>query len=237
MSFTKNLVEVIVMKKFLGLLAILMMISSSCLAMTFSQHVKLGSIVFINAPGFSFHDVTSNNGTKIESRRAGNYFSQGVARFGDGNDALFFHYKQVTREKRYNDMITAFGSENIRNTVNITIKMPRIHKINSDNGIIFYLIEDGNDLAEEDRYTLIGKKKDGTFIEYFDTDKIRKRYFGQQWQGIWFKSLKANENTIIINYQRNLDGRVMGRTADENGEFRFKWDEKAQWFGVEQVIY
>ena len=228
------------MKKFLGLLLMLMMIASNCLAMTFSQPVKIGSIGLINAPGFSFNDVTHNNGTKIESRRAGNYFSQGVARFGNGDDVLFFHYKQGTREKRYNDMITAFGSENIRNTVNITIKMPRIYKINSDNGVTFYLIEDGNDLAEEDRYTLIGKKKDGTFVEYFDTDKIRKRYFGQQWQGIWFKDIKCQGNQMIIHYERNTQGKgftSIYNKADEFGEFRFKWDDKAQWFGVEQVVY
>lgn len=225
------------MKKFLGLLVMLLMIASNCLAMTFSQPVAIGSITLINSPGFSFKDVSFNNGIKIESRRSGQYFSQGVARFGNGNEALFFHYKQGTREKRYTDMITAFGSEDIRNTVNISIKMPSIFKIDSDKGMTFYLIYDGYDLAEEYRYTLIGKKKDGTFVEYFDTDKIRKRYFGQQWQGICFKSFEVKGDAIRINYQRNLDGRVMGRTADENGEFRFKWDEVAQWLSVEKIVY
>ena len=27
------------------------------------------------------------------------------------------------------------------------------------------------------------------------------------------------------------------KISEPEGEFRFKWDDKAQWFGVEQIVY
>ncbi|MBQ6296116.1 MAG: hypothetical protein IJK81_00215 [Selenomonadaceae bacterium] len=52
------------MKKFFGILIMLMMIASNSFAMTFSQPVKIGSIGCMNLGGFSFNGVTANNGIR-----------------------------------------------------------------------------------------------------------------------------------------------------------------------------
>lgn len=83
-------------------------------------------------------------------------------------------------------------------------------------------------------HIVVGRKKDGTFIKYFDTRRIAKAYCGE-----WSKSNKnrpyfdrceTNGDTISFPYR-------LISSKDEVGESRFKWDDIAQWFGVEQVAY
>ena len=226
------------MKKFLGLLVMLMMIASNCLAMTFSQPVEIGNFVAVNVGGFSFRSVSENNGTLVKNGRKGVY-ERGIARFGNDSDALFFHYKNGTLEKRYSDYIMAFGSDNIKNTVNVNVMTPKIYKINSDNGITFYLIKDGYDLPEENCFTLIGRRKDGVWVKYFETVQVTDKYFGKPpkvWSAnsIWCDNFKLAGDTMVIEYQQY---NIVQKKYFKAGEFRFKWDDKAQWFGVEQVVY
>ena len=49
-----------------------------------------------------------------------------------------------------------------------------------------------------------------------------------------FVRWQSSGNTIAVVYQRVNSSTK--RLTDE-GEFRFKWDDKAQWFGIEQVVY
>ena len=234
------------MRKFLGLLIMLMMIASSCLAMTFSQPVEVGNFVAANIGGFLFKSVSENNGTLVKNGRKGVY-ERGIARFGNGSDALFFHYKNGTSEKRFSDYIMAFGSDNINNTVNVNVMIPKLYKINSDKGITFYLIRDSYDLPDEIWWTLIGRRKDGVWVKYFDSDSVTVKYFGEfaragrgnVWEGksICCENFRVNGDTIVIEYSRyhkNINKR--GELVKE-GEFRFKWDDKAQWFSVERIIY
>ena len=224
----------------LGVVLSVLFVAQSAFAMTFSQPVKIGQIGYLNQGGFELSSASSNKGEPIVVR--GRTLSKkGVAIFGDGSDALYFHYALGTREKRGLDIVTAFGGNDIKNTISITnMKMPDLYKISTDQKITLYSIEDGNDLDEEDRYILIGKRADGVFVEYFDTDKIRQRYFGKQWSGIRFYDIKFQGNTIVIRYDRNTQGKGFASVkykADEHGEFRFKWDDAAQWFSVEQIVY
>ena len=86
-------------------------------------------------------------------------------------------------------------------------------------------------------YTLIGYNKNGDWVKYFDTDEIKKRYFGDKgssFSRLFITDLKCNENTIFIYYER-FDPNL--RKNVKVGEFRFKWDEAAQWFSVEKITY
>ena len=201
--------------------------------MTFSQPVEVGNFIAANIGGFSFRSVSENNGILAKNGRKGVY-ERGIARFGNGSDALFFHYKNGTYEKRYNDKITAFGSDNIKNTINVNVMIPKLYKINSDKGITFYSINDSYDLPEEFTYTLLGRQTDGKWVKYFDTNELVKKYFGAN-QSYWLKELRVSGDTIIVYYELFSGGNY--RNSTNRGEFRFKWNDKAQWFGVEQVIY
>lgn len=212
----------------------LLMISSNCFAMMFSQPVKVGSIGVMNLEGFSFNGAMANNGISMQNRRGRQLFSQGVVRFGNGRDALFFHYNYGTLEKNYKDFIMAFGSDNISNTVNVSIKTAKIFQIKSDSGITFYSVNDSYDLPEEFMYTLLGRRADGKWVKYFDTNELVKKYFGAN-QSYWLKELNVSGDTIIIYYE--LFSRGNYKNPVGRGEFRFKWDDKAQWFSIEQVIY
>ena len=210
------------MKKFLlGVVLSVLLVTNAAFAMTFQQPVKIGGIRHsqVSRGGISFENAVENNGT-------------GTARFGDSTDPLYVHVNN-------NSYVMKFGAKNKSNTITIPAKVYfEIFKLSSNERGNFFVIKDFYDLLETEKYILLGKKKDGTFVKYFDTDEVRKKYFGKQWQGIWFNAIKTQGDTIIISYQRNLDGRQM-RTdfADERGEFHFKWDERAQWFGVEQIVY
>ena len=46
-----------------------------------------------------------------------------------------------------------------------------------------------------------------------------------------YDEVRCDGDTIVIEY---VAGR---RDTYRKGEFRFKWDEAAQWFSVEQVVY
>ena len=150
-----------------------------------------------------------------------------------------------------------FGDEDIRNTISLNSNslfgVADIFKINGSNHFKFYLISDNCYLADEwFRYIIIGKNSQGKWIYYFDTRKIAGRYFDSSHfgrgdysplYGLYFYDPEIKNDTIIIHYKESKDGKyiTMGESEPgrhiEHGEFRFKWDEKAQWFSVEQVKY
>lgn len=82
-------------------------------------------------------------------------------------------------------------------------------------------------------YTLIECQNDGKFVKYVATKEITKRYFGWAGSGaspIVYQDIAVTGDAVTITYTAHL--------SDTNtGEFRFKWDDKVQWFGVEQVVY
>ena len=85
-----------------------------------------------------------------------------------------------------------------------------------------------------DKYSLLGRKSDGTFVKYFDTWSISEKYFGKRFipnRG-FYDGWHCDRDTIIIEYARFGE---RGKKI-KIGEFRFKWDDKAQWFGVGVLI-
>lgn len=250
------------MKKFLGLLIMLMMIASNCLAMTFSQPIKTGfSLCFSQAGGgISVENATENSGDFYKRKYNGKtiiydgsgkngsraLYGKGIARWGNGIDALYAHYDAYNIR---NDANIHFGDKNISNTVPISafIFGEEIFKITSDIGITFYMIHTSYDLPDETWWTLIGRRTDGVWVKYFDSDSVTVKYFGESaragranvWEGksICCDNFRVTGDTMVIEYSRYYKN--VGKRGEliKKGEFRFKWDTMAQWFSVKHVVY
>ena len=214
----------------------------STLAMTFSQPVKVGKIGYINLGGFKFSQVASNKGVLVNDEwgRKKNIYDHGIAKFGSGNNLLYLHYDAYKAEVKGKNIrvishgYSKFGSDNVNNTVNLNIMHPEIFSLVNDKMLLFFIIEDSYDLPFEDSYTLIGRTKNGKWVKYFDTNEIAKKYFGNS-NDYGFKALNVKGDIISISYEIYNNARYYAPVS--KGEFRFKWDDKAQWFGIEQVVY
>ena len=104
-----------------------------------------------------------------------------------------------------------------------------IYKINTNENIVIYPLV--KIYGPEFDYLIIGKRADDRFVKYIDTREITKRYFG--WNGesaspVMYRNLSVKNDTLIIEYQR------YGNKQRIQGKFYFKWDDKAQWFGIAQ---
>ena len=205
--------------------------------MQFSQPVKLSGIVgtvFDPKLGFSVENVTSNNGTFSGTYRHGKCYSKGVARIGSGDDALYAHY-DVNKDWRH----TYFGGENPKNTFPLFVtnnyQGEEIHKINSNIGITLYAIWTGFEMPDATDIYILGRHKDGKWVKYIDTENIRKTYFGENASVGFASKFVVKNDSVTLSYFVKESGRSFRMNA--GGEFRFKWDEAAQWFSVEQIKY
>ena len=218
------------MKKIFSLIAFMMLISSTCLAMTFSQPVKIGGgVTWSQAGGFLVNGAINNKVEKNFYRggRITERFSKGVAQFGNENEIVYEHYDYEKYKTR-----VLIGGENISNTFSIEgIENYLIYSIRNDSNIKMYMILLGNDVHWEDGYIIFGKRADGRFVKYFDTYELRKKYFGDA--DITFGDIIFDKDKITIFYE----SKTSSHRYTKIGEFRFKWDEAAQWFGIEQVVY
>lgn len=206
---------------------------NSCGAMSISQSKFVGKIIAANIGGFAFEGEIYNKGKIIGKTSRRDVYGRGVARLSTGKDAVYFHYDMKNGEP-----VMIFGDEKGANNVSIPLLYAEIYKMLTDNGITLYMVHDSYDLPEEDKYILLGHQKDGKWVKYFDTEKVKNTYFsGNEW-GVTFDKFSVNGNTIVVYYKRNTYGlQVQNNNINERGEFRFKWDEKANWFGLEQVVY
>lgn len=133
-----------------------------------------------------------------------------------------------------NKSLVNVGSSDVNNTVVFGVFNTWIYKISTNEGVIFYAFREW--YGSDSDWVIVGKKKDGIWVKYFDTSDITKKYFAPSRYGASSANYGipiCNGNTLIIRYGIN------GASGDKkpSGEFRFKWDESAQWFGIEQVIY
>ena len=219
------------MQKILGLMMfVCLLFSGNCFAMQFSQPVKIGGICLNQSTkqGISVENASYNNGDYytgvIKNNRS--TYGKGIARFGNDEDALYVHYNYYTDLGKF-----YFGGKDKQNTIvppNV-ITIYDIYRIRSNEGITIYPLY--KFYGAEFDYFIIGRRADGRFVKYIDTEEITKRYFG--WNGesaspVMYKNLSVQNDTLIMEYQRySIDGIVKGK-------FYFKWDDKAQWFGVAQ---
>ena len=214
------------MKKFLGAVVATVLISNSAAAMQFSQPEKLGMVTWsqVRANGYIFDGETSNKGTKKSSGSNYNIYSKGVAKYGNGEDALYIHYDDS------HSTFCNLGSKDISNTQKVGLFCDVIYKITTNKGITLYPIN--YIYGPAGSYTIIGRQKDGKWVKYIDTDEIAKQYLGLNsltgGEMIFF--LSSQGDTLVMKYRPN-------RSRYDIGEFRFKWDDAAQWFSVEQIKY
>ena len=146
---------------------------------------------------------------------------------------MFVHYDYEKESKPLEGYSPKFGDKNPTNTVGIDVGHAGsgIIRIRTDEGITFYAIDFGYKYGA---FYIIGKRKDGKWIKYIDSHVINEKYFGKH---LYYadapmycdEPIYCQGDTIIVPYK------IIKNNA--RGEFRFKWDERAQWFGVEHIVY
>ena len=117
--------------------------SGTVFAMQFYQMEEVGYIGISQAGGGSggiyVGNASANTGDYYRVYNKNNKFSfgKGVARFGNGEDALFINYNAYQENNRG---VVYCGAENKANTVQMEILNDFIYKINTDSGITLYPI-------------------------------------------------------------------------------------------------
>ena len=205
----------------------LLCLSSGCFAMSFSQPTTVGKIFVTPSSGTVIRGASYNSGQPIDRFQGEKTYRNGLAAWGNGDTALFFHYGSYPPK---------FGSKNINNAYPVKTWVDcEIIKIGTDSNISLYMLRNsGSDISVID-FTLLGRRNDGVWVKYFDTNTLIENYFGanlnRKIRPI-FSKFDVRNDTISMSYGYYSNGGV-----SRTGEFRFKWDDKAQWFSVEQVVY
>lgn len=212
------------MKKIFLILFVLTIFSVDCLAMTFSQPMKIGIVSDhgVVGGGYEFKNAVHNSGIVYDWQKHKCYKS-GVATFGNGKDLIYFHYNNDKK-------IRSYGGKNFKNTFPLTQTYGcEFSQIKSNEGITFYMVQENDFDIHGRKYVLLGRKQDGSFVKYFDTSTISEKYFGKKFsRDFHYEECFYDKDTVRIQFKLK---------NGTNGEFRFKWNEVAQWFGIEQVVY
>lgn len=224
-------------------------------ATTFSQPQKIGAAYITTIGVFGFEGEISHSGIpftnkkfinsyKLGHKNGKTIYDKGVAVFSAGDENLYFHYDSQNGDTSYYEKrfpVSMCGDEKINNTVQVNTGHPGyIRVINSDINVVLYLLSNHNEMTKFGGYewghTLIGKGENGKFVKFFNTIELSDRFFGNpSVKNTNFSDCRVQGDTIIVKYKHVSD--ISSKEADESGEFRFKWDNKAQWFGVEKVVY
>lgn len=220
------------MKKFFGIFILLALMSNTTFAMIFSQPVEVGRIGnFDQCPyrGFEIERFSHNDGTQYIPAPDYQYkdkvvYVKGTARFGDGEDALYCNYNFVNPAQASKK----FGGKN-QYVYTADFFYRDISKITTDKKITLYYLDYSYKYTY---FAVIGRFSDGKWVKFFDSESLNDKYFGKN-NLPHYNKLKCTGNTLIISYKQGYPS----KNKENIGEFRFKWDEAAQWFGVEQVIY
>ena len=212
--------------------------------MIFSQPIKIGHAGHYkdtDEGGFIFKGTSYNDGDIISG--SDNKYGKGLARWGNGKDALYCEYDYYLNSNR--DDRLKFGGKN-----NFLVKEMTgrdILKIESNEGLTIYV------LYRQFMYfaylDIIGCRPDGTWVKYINFKQLEKQFFEELSKKYMIDLAYGNHGNKLEYY---YDGNFIYTKNDtiivlyslwkgwdrlQKGEFRFKWDEKAQWFGVEQVVY
>lgn len=209
------------------LLITIFLVSGDCFAMKFFQLVNIGSMGYPPAAGITFSNAISNSGNVVGIFQNDKMYDSGIAQFATGDDAIYVHYG--SHQHPY------FGDKNKNNTIQIKVGLygEIIFQIKSDSKIKFYILKNMEAMAGFINYVCLGKREDGKFVKYFETNDVLKQYFGTiiPRKGHYIEKISCNNDTIIVEYMQWED------YGKAKGEFRFKWNDDAQWFGVEQVVH
>ena len=213
------------MKKIFLILFVLTIFSTDCVAMTFSHPMKIGYVADygVVGGGYEFENAVNNSGIMYSWQNHNKCYKNGVATFGNGKDLIYFHYNNDKN-------IRSYGGKNLKNTFPLTQAYGcKFVQIKTDTELTFYMVQENDYDVSGTKYVLLGRKQDGSFVKYFDTATISEKYFGKKFsRDFHYEECLYDKDTVRIQFKLK---------NGTNGEFRFKWDDSAQWFGIEQVVY
>ncbi len=217
------------MKKFLGAVLGAVLLTNTAFAMNFSQPVEIGRIGFpVQAPynGFIVERATSNSGGAFLEEDNTKTYVRGVAQFG----GLYCDYDFDAEDFLHS---LKFGGEN-NYVVALEMSFKEIQRILSDENLTLYVLYHEYCTSH---LNLIGEM-DGRWFNFVDSKNLSAEYFGgndgyKMDGSVVYERPKTFGGTIVIPYHRwHWEG-----DSETEGEFRLKWDEAAQWFSVEQIVY
>lgn len=195
-------------------------------AIEFSQPVKLGTFEWNQVGhGFMIEGATYNHGDKYTKIRgkASKGFGKGMAQFGQGKDAIYISYDVYQKEP-----VAYMGNRNMSSFVDFGSVRKVIYCVDSDSDLVVYPLSVVHSFFD---FELVGKRRDGTFVKFVDSNDISEAYFRRKYGCDYsLNTMRVEGDTIVVPYSCQF-GNL------EKGEFHFQWDEDAQWFGVEQVVY
>ena len=194
-----------------------------CLAMTFSEPVEIGNIFHTPSTGIVIRKADYISGNSKGIFQGEKTYGKFTARWGNESDGIYCHWEKYPPQ---------FGDENIFGSfpVKMTVFCEIYQIKNEELPALYMLVITGSDIRGTEFY-LIGKQKDGKWVKYFDTESIKQNYLLPR-MGYLDEKFYVRNDTIIIPC-----GQMQNMNKISIGEFRFKWDDAAQWFSVEQIKY
>ena len=193
-------------------------------AMQFSNPVKIGSYYNTRAGGPS---LSRGEGyTKLTD-------TQCV--FGYGNTALKFTHKNMygaIRRGRQEGSSTCTGVYIGQQKVeSLRYLNGEIYRITGDQGEVFYFVYGG--AALDRSFALIGLCE-GSYYHAIEISDLSP-YVGSDLRSV------GSADDLILSTPRTVDDEILVDVKDYRkntvGQFIFKWDESAQWFGIEYQSY
>lgn len=193
-------------------------------AMQFSNPVKIGSYYNTRAGGPSL--ARGEGYTKLTD-------TQCV--FGYGNTALKFTHKNMygaIRRGRQEGSSTCTGVYIGQQKVeSLRYLNGEIYRITGDQGEVFYFVYGG--AALDRSFALIGLCE-GSYYHAIEISDLSP-YVGSDLRSV------GSADDLILSTPRTVDDEILVDVKDYRkntvGQFIFKWDESAQWFGIEYQSY
>ncbi|MBQ7198434.1 MAG: hypothetical protein IJS29_04130 [Selenomonadaceae bacterium] len=217
--------------------AVMFLLSGNVSAMTFSRIVKIGEVGFpAQAPyhGFIVRGENYNSGTPYVEEF--NYSDDGtpIKTYTKGTAIFDNLYCNYDFNLDFADKPIKFGGKN-NYILGLDGSDKEIFKIENNGGIKLYVIYHnycGTQL------NILGTQKNGNWVNYIDSKKISENYFNsnegyKKDGGIIYDVPTCRDDTIIIQYRRWY----WNGESEPEGEFNFKWDDNAQRFNVEHIVY
>lgn len=197
------------MKRIIAFMCMIFLLSSQCFAMKMSHPEYIGKFGRSIVNGQFCFDQAVN----LDSY---------LAVINDNQNSLYIFYEKQPPK-------ILIGGLNKKNTIpfNFGVGTSDLYRIKTDSQNTFFVFRAG--MSDWCAYMICGFQKDGTFVKFFDTDQIIKKYY-------------PSNNTLVASYDKK-DLLVQGDTITiilhdsmrriNIAKACFKWDEKAQWFGIE----
>lgn len=199
-----------VLRKFFAAIICLLMITAQASAMNLTLNKSIG-LISLN---YGQNELQIKGYTHLDGN-----FSKGVAQFGN----VYFHF-DCRLESINADAASRFGSSDFANTVPVyTFEgSTQISPISSDDGREFYLL--ATETGGGGSMKVIGSRG-GKWVKFFDTlDLKQSKQIGWDW---YLQNLYTDGDKIIFVYEDWQNKKLC--------TVIYKWDESAQWFGVEIV--